>query len=70
VLVAKREVLLQLLDDNVASQPTKIADIIENPLKAPESVDDACSGTAQASWHSALWLYNLCRDSGQRLAQQ
>ena len=59
---AKREVMLQLLDDNVASQPTKIADAIKNPLEAPESVAAASSETAQASWHNALWLYNLCRD--------
>jgi hypothetical protein len=46
---AKREVMLQLLDDNVASQPTKIADAIKNPLEAPESVAAASSETAQAS---------------------
>ena len=35
---AKRKVMLNLLDDNAASQPTKIADAIKNPLEAPESV--------------------------------
>ena len=46
---AKRDALLQLVDDNVESQPTKIADVIENPLEAPESVAAAVSGTARAS---------------------
>ena len=59
---AKREVMFKLLQDNIASQPTKIADAIKNPLKAPESVAAASSEAAKASWHNALWLYNLCRD--------
>jgi hypothetical protein len=60
---AKREVMLKLiLNDNIAFQSTKIADAIKNPLEATESVAAAHSETAQASWHNALWLYNLCRD--------
>jgi hypothetical protein len=59
---AKRDVLLQLLDENVQLQPTKIADVIQNPLEARDSVAAACSGTARASWHNALWFYNLCND--------
>ena len=31
-------------------------------MKAPESVAAASSEAAKASWHNALWLYNLCRD--------
>ena len=51
---AKREVMFKLLQDNIASQPTKIADAIKNPLKAPESVAAASSEAAKASWHNAL----------------